>query len=244
MSAVGIDLLGSEVVEPRSKPRRALKQADYAEKYGYSIRQVKNWIKDGRDKKSPPPLDTPAEMPNWFESVYSRRCPEKLWTAVESLASPPTSEAPRDLAPIALPELKPGELGILQTLQRVREADARNHKLYLQALEQGDQARANFHSKEITRLSAELRQLEKQVQTLNEKTRVVVPAVEVRNEVTSMLTSLYRQLMGGGDKFRDRLQKAETPEQFATAWKLALNEVFGVCSTTEFAEPFSLDKNA
>ena len=48
-------------------------QRELAEVWGYSHRQVKNWIAAGRAAGDPAPVTRPEDMPAWFRRIYAPR---------------------------------------------------------------------------------------------------------------------------------------------------------------------------
>lgn len=127
--------------------------AFYAEQSGYEERNMKKWIKAGRDRTpiDLPPLDTPIEMPAWWGRNMKQRCPSRIlaWASKSnppvSASAPTTEDAPSAPKADAPPPTNdgsqaPGEgdlpagKGYAATLDRWIEAERVAHRFYDQAL--------------------------------------------------------------------------------------------------------------
>lgn len=87
-----------------TKERYSKSQDDYANQYGYAVRNIKKWIGLGREKSPPdlPPLDQPEDMPAWWTRNMKQRVPPRL---LLSKAKPEAK--PSEQTKPAAPPLKP-----------------------------------------------------------------------------------------------------------------------------------------
>lgn len=134
--------------------------AHYAAASGYEERNLKKWIKAGRERTpiDLPPFDSPADMPSWWGRNMKQRCPSRIlcWagkgitppTASSSSAQPsaPVHPPAEASVPAANPQTgnqttpSPGEgdlpagKGYAATLDRWIEAERVAHYYYDQAL--------------------------------------------------------------------------------------------------------------
>ncbi len=84
----------------------------YAERYDANLRTVKRWIADGRNATPPDPcpLDSPAQMPEWWTRHKTQRVP----AAILAAASADQEKAPAAVQPAALPAATKESLGAEQ----------------------------------------------------------------------------------------------------------------------------------
>jgi len=80
-------------------------------RYGKRHRAVRRWLKLGRDKSDPCPIERPAEMPAWWARNMAHRVPYELLEAAK-VAGPigPTPEQPRVMDDPAPAEAAPREV--------------------------------------------------------------------------------------------------------------------------------------
>lgn len=128
----------------------------YAQASGYEERNLKKWIKAGRERTpiDLPPFDSPADMPSWWGRNMKQRCPARIFAwagkgiAPSSSALPPAEAAPSTPAPSS-PASRAGDAvqsqapdesdlpagkGYAATLERWIEAERVAHRFYDQAL--------------------------------------------------------------------------------------------------------------
>jgi len=52
--------------------------SEYARTYGRSLRSMKAWVAHGKRAGQLPPLQSPAEMPDWYAKNVAERVPDDL----------------------------------------------------------------------------------------------------------------------------------------------------------------------
>lgn len=215
----------------------------WAESYGYSVRQIKNWLADGKGAGKPPPLDEPAKMPGWFESVYSKRCPEKLATAVGRLTGegPKQGEKKEAEEAIPLPDISADALGVEADLARFRRKSALAHRLHEQALERGDISKARGYMDQATAISAEIRQLEKLLPILKAEAGEWGRMAEMEKATVDFLTVLKRALLGRASTAAPKLRDTASTAELAVVWRSEIEAVFAACCEGRFAEVLELE---
>jgi hypothetical protein len=93
--------------------------AVYAERYGASPRTIKRWVKIGRDRDDPLPLDQPGEMRAWWSRCMSLRCPPGIVQAAVDVAREPKEVEPRPAPVVNLTNQQTGLGGALERLEQV-----------------------------------------------------------------------------------------------------------------------------
>jgi hypothetical protein len=121
-------------------------QSGAAEFYGVSVKTIKRWVAAGRAHKDPPPLQTPAEMPAWAARMralkvegFKHRCPAEIENAAAVVAA--ASQPPEPAAPSPArryDDITPEEKNPRQLLARLEQEEARLHRRFLDALEEGE----------------------------------------------------------------------------------------------------------
>jgi hypothetical protein len=235
-------------LEGEGAPSRfeGMTQAELAEEWGYSLRQIKNWIADGKEKKDPAPLIHPAEMPAWFARVYApRECPERLKLAARRLlddgaATSSSVETEAQPEPVPKIEISDSEKGLLAMLERLRSAEATLHARYMAAIESGS-VRADFLLSEWKKISAELRALEKAAPKALEELGVYVRKDEVRRELTALHASIIKAFRHGLRDARTRLRRTEDVGGWNLEVDNLVDQVAAMLCDTKFAEPLELE---
>lgn len=216
------------------------------EAYGYSVRQVKNWKKEGRLRNMPCPLEEPARMPAWFEAVYApRECPQRLRDAVQKLlteglvaAAAPEKQPSR---PVIMPVVGDHEVGFEATLQRARRREAFLDKRLQQALLDGD-PRADALETQWGKAASRVRELEKAAPAILEAQGVYLRREDVRRELVAIAGNMPKAARVILRKHRRALQQAAETEDWETAVGKVVDDIFGEMCRTEFAEPLELQE--
>lgn len=219
------------------------KVEDAAKAYGYSVRQVKNWKRDGRKARDPVPLDHPGEMPAWFERVYNpRECPDRLRDAVAALLEGHGGEEPAAGAavPVVPVEVDEREVGFEATLNRARRREALLAKK-LEAAIASQAANANQLETQWANAAAALRQIEKEAPKILEAQGVYLRRVDVRAELERLGGVIPARLQGSLRKRRRELAEAETAEDFEEVLEEAVEEACRELCDSRFAEPLELE---
>lgn len=226
-------------------PLEGLTQEKLAAAWGYSVRQIKNWIQEGRDKGDPAPLTRPAEMPAWFERVFApRKCPDRLRLAVQVLldAKPATSAGSPAAVPVP-PErivIDESEKGLLATLGRLRESEAVLHQKYLNAVDT-DEHKANFLRKEWGQTVEQLRALEKSAPKTLEELGIYMRRDQIMRELAPLHAAILKSFRQAIRQGRHRLRAtADTSEWNAVADSL-VDEAATMLCESQFATPLDLE---
>ena len=173
----------------------------WAEYYGCSVKQIRNWLNDAAAAGAPaPPFSDPPAMERWWPSVYKHRPSSKIRFAIEkflsgkypvpgrpsppSLAPPPAAmmEDPIDFAP---PAESFGTLDSL-SLARIAVQDA-------QAIYDREKQRNNIPG--IQQASRALREAQQNLSTLEQRsTKHLLATGDLINgpEAAARLTALWR----------------------------------------------------
>lgn len=208
--------------------------------YGYSVRQIKNWKRDGRAAGRPAPLQRPADMPAWYESVYPRRqCPDRLRDAVERLLAGKTPERPAVGAAAAAPG--PGlETGIEAALRRAREREAELAAELVAARERQEPNMGALETR-YQKASEHLVDIEKKAQSLLEARGELLYRREVKAAVTEIAGRIARGLRLELMRRRRALQAAEGPEGYEDEVRAGIEEALRELCESRFADPLELD---
>lgn len=226
-------------------PLEGLTQEKLAAAWGYSVRQIKNWIQDGREKADPAPLTRPAEMPAWFERVFApRKCPDRLRLAVQVLldAKPANSAGSPAAAPVPAERIAidDSEKGLLAMLGRLRESEALLHAKYLAAVDV-DENKASFLFSEWGKIVEKLRALEKSAPKALEELKIYVRRDEIMRELAPLHAAILKSFRQAIRQGRHRLRAAaDTTEWNAIADSL-VDEAATMLCESQFATPLDLE---
>jgi len=222
--------------------------AEAAEGYGYSLRQVKNWKRDGVAAGDPAPIGDPAEMPGWYERVYAPRvAPDRLREAAYQLAAQAKERGGGDAgerarAPEAVPLVAEQELGLLAMLDRLRKAEATLHAQYMRAVETQDRNSAAFYQKEWGASVERLRAAEKAAPAALEAQGIYIRRADVRRELVPIHQAIAKGTRSALKRARLKLAAAVGD---SSAWGVAvdevLDEVFGQMAEADFAPILELE---
>ena len=222
-----------------------------AEAYGYSLRQVKNWKREGRVRGMPCPLEEPAKMPAWFEAVFApRECPQRLRDAVQRLlaegpgggAAEEEPEKEPEL-PVIPPEVTDEEVGFEATLRRALQREALLDKRLQAAILAGD-PRADALETQWGKAASRVRELEKAAPAILEAQGVYLRRAEVKRELVGLAVGLPKAvkqgLRGRRRELLEALQLAEL-EALDRALEDLVAEVFADLCAARFADPLELE---
>jgi hypothetical protein len=221
-------------------------QQQLAEVWGYSVRQLKNWLADGRAANDPAPVTRPAEMPAWFKRTYSpRECPEKLRLAVQriqagehatnrsSSVAPPLVSAPRI-------EIADEEKGLLAMLDRYRTAEVTLHNKYMAAVDAGDETRSQFLLSEWSKMGEKVRSLEKTAPKALEELRIYVRRDQIQRELEPLHSAIIKGFKQEFRLARPRMKAAASQDEWAKLVDETVEKVAMMLVETEFREPLEL----
>lgn len=233
-----VDLLGKP--ETERTPKGAIPR--WADRYGYSIRAVKGFIATGKAAGDVPPFDEPEKMEDWGRrhlGKLTRRFRQGIEQATGGKSSAP--DAPESFSPIQLPDVQAHEMGMEVQLDGYRREFAMLAKLREKALTDGDFSRANNYFDQQSKVSSEIRQLERLLPTILEQRGDFQRTAEVRAATIEFLTVLKRSLLGRGAKAAGRLRAAGSDVEMQEAWREQIIAVFRECCSQGFGETLSLE---
>lgn len=229
--------------EGGESPLARMTQAELAVAWGYSVRQVKNWIADGRKAGDPAPVAKPPDMPAWFRRIYApRECPEKLRLASLRLVDgqkPMIEVAAAAPAPARI-EIADEEKGLLAMLDRYRTAEAELHRKYMAAIDAGDETRAQFLLSEWGKMGDKLRALEKAAPKALEELGIFVRRAEIQRELEPLHSAIMKAFRQEFRLARPRLKATMTQEEWARLVDETVEKVAMMLVETEFREPLEL----
>lgn len=227
---------------------------DAAAAYGYSLRQVKNWRRDGRKAGKPCPLEHPQEVPAWFEAVYEpRTCPDRLRDAVERLlAGEPArdrgggaegAEVPAIVSHgggwgPAEPELP--EQGLEAMLRRAEREEAEISAQLAAAKRAG--------APEVAALQTRAQKARDSLSTLSARCEAQLKArgdLLPRHAVKATLQELLGKIEGGlrqeMRRRRPRIMGAASLEDYNRETEEAVEQALEELTSSRFAEPLELE---
>lgn len=223
-------------------------QRELAEVWGYSHRQVKNWIADGRAAGDPAPVTRPEDMPAWFRRIYApRECPEKMQMAVQRILAGehgrkranPQNSAP-NAAAIPRVEIADEDKGLLAMLDRYRTAEVTLHNKYMAAVDAGDESRSQFLLSEWSKMGEKVRALEKAAPKALEELRIYVKRDEIQRELETLHASVLKGFRQEFRMARIKLKTARTAEEWGQAVDETVEKVSMMLVETSFSEPLEL----
>jgi hypothetical protein len=220
-------------------------QRELADEWGYSVRSIKGWIAEGREKSDPCPLTRPEEMPAWFARVHApRQCPDKLRDAAQRILAGDKAKAPSVAPPPAVLmeriEIAEGEKGMLAMLDRYRTAEATLHRKYMEAVEAGDETRAQFLLSEWSKMGEKLRQVEKSAPAALEALGIYVRRDEIQRELEPLHHAVLKSFKQALRLHRNRLRLTETTDEWNLVSDEIVNEVALMLCESDFTEPLEL----
>jgi hypothetical protein len=193
-------------------------QRSYAEFYGHDVRTIKRWVKTGRTATGGsdlPPLDEPAKMAEWWSRHYRHRVPPGIRDAAARDAAEKgqdrTTEAVEEPPPPAVAVV--GGTGYEHLLQRMRVAEAEVAAQWESARVANDEGRMAELGRRWRDLAKQLRELERDAETILEKSGQSVRKVEVSKELASIHATIVNGMRGVWRKIRLRIEAAGTEQQ-------------------------------
>lgn len=219
-----------------------MRQAELAKAWGYSPRQLKNWLAEGRRLGDPAPVKEPAKMQEWFQRVYApRACPEKLrLAALRLLDGQKPVPAPAAPAPPPRIEIADGQKGLLAMLDRYRTAEAELHQKYMAAIEAGNETLASFLLTEWGKMGDKLRALEKTAPRALEELGIYVRRDDIQRELEPLHSAIMKSFRQEFRLARPRLKATTTQAEWARLVDELVEKVALILVETEFAEPLEL----
>jgi hypothetical protein len=223
-------------------PLSGLTVAELSKRWGYSLRQLKNWLADGKKAKDPAPVRQPTQMAAWFSRVYHpRQCPDRLLQAAQRLAREGSEKPTSSNTPQLKQKLEVGdaEKGQLAMLDRLRESEVLLHRKYLASVED-DEHKASFLFGEWTNTVEKLRALEKSAPKALEEAGIYVRRDDVKRELAPLHASIIKAFKQALRKGRVVLKATHSPEEWNDMADGLVDETCKMLSETSFAEPLEL----
>ena len=233
------DLFGQSAearTPPGSIPR-------WAERYGYGIRQIKNWLALGRKEGEMPPFDDPEKLGPWCEK-HLGKIPKRLAGRLEAELRGESVAPAEEASPpetFEIPEVDAGGLGIEQQLENYRREFLVLTKLRHESLEKGEFTRADRYLEQQQKVSAEIRQLEKLLPTILEQRGDLRPSSEVRRTTTEALKVLRQVLFGRGGKSAHRFLGLRSEAEVKQLWGEEIGAAFRDACESGFQETLTLE---
>jgi len=220
-------------------------QQDVADAYGYSIRQVKNWIREGRKAGKPCPYERPEEMPAWFEVVFApRECPERLRSAVQCLLEgarePASSAKPAGPRVVTEEDLVDEEVGFEATLKRALRREAVLDLRLRKAIEEGD-PRADALETQWGKAAARVRELEKAAPAILEAQGVYVRRADVKTALLEIAGVIPKGILSELKRRWQALRACESIEEFEAEASEGLAAALRELCESRFADPLELE---
>jgi len=234
-----VDLLGKPVGD--RTPNGSIPR--WASRYGYSERAVKKFLAIGKAKKDPAPFDEPEKMQDWG-TRHLGKVTRRFMAGIE-LASgkAPAIESTEETSsePMDLPDVHESEMGMEMQLMGYRREFAMLAKLREAALRNSEFSRASNYFDQQSKVSSEIRQLERLLPTVLEQRGDYQKTAAVRSATVEFLTVLKRSLLGRAGKAAARLRSAESDSDLQSAWRSEINSVFRDCCLAGFSEVLTLE---
>lgn len=221
-------------------------QRELAAAWGYSPRQLKNWLADGRKANDPAPVTHPELMCTWFQRIYAPRdAPEKLRASARRLIEGYRGNGGADShganqAPPRI-EVADKEKGLLAMIDRYRTAEATLHARYMAAVEAGDESKSQFYLAEWSKMGEKVRQMERTAPKALEEMGVFVRRDQVQRELEPLHAAILKGFRQGFRLARNRLRAAQSPEEWAMTVDSVVDEIAQMLCDTRFAEPLELE---
>lgn len=255
----------SNAVAPVPRVKYAKLLVKYEEIYGHKVRAIKCWISIGKKSTppDPPPLDEPAQMPDWWRRHMKHRIPDSINTAAaksraEAASRPANAPSPfgADGLPIApspgAASAGPGDLSDIQTLdlrgavEQLRRSLAVNHKLMQDSMrerfdEQGqlippDQGLISARQNAYKQIFDILRKAENDLVKWEEARCDLVSRSDVRAENNRISSAIFNAVLRLVKNIRPQLANKTPPEQ-DQIWERETLACFSSLKSSKFATP-------
>ena len=221
-----------------------LTQPELAAKWGYSVRQIKNWIADGKKANDPAPLASPHEMPPWFARIYSpRTAPDRLIQAVRKISeNQKTAQAATNPSQVEERiEISETEKGLLAMLDRFRTAEATMHRRFLKYVEDGEMDKADYQQQRWEKLGEKLRALEKSAPAALAEAGIYVRKDDVTRELSQIHNGIIKNLKQALRKARAALIACQGTDEFHRKSDEIVDAACTALCEDDFAEPLELE---
>jgi len=220
-------------------------QAELGEIWGYSTKQIKNWLRDGRKANDPAPVTRPDLMCAWFARIHApREAPERLRAAAQRILEghrPPEKSKGSSSQPVEKIEIAEEEKGLLAMLDRYRTAEVTLHNKYMAAVDAGDETKAGFLLSEWSKMGEKVRALEKSAPKALEDLKIYVRRDEIQRELEPLHSAILKAFKQEFRQARIRLKATANPDEWALEVDRIVEQVARILVETEFREPLELE---
>lgn len=227
----------------------------YEKIFGVKIRAVKRWRAIGLRKSppDPPPLDEPKKLLAWWSRNMRQRPPLRLEELARSaeVASPSSEEPVEPREPEALPPVvvEVGQGGFLETLERLRGAEAQAGARYVGYIKAASESREAGHEVTAARydseaeasrriwekLTKELRSYEKDAKAILEARGEVWVKSDVIDSVSGLFGVVAEGVRGLIRRVRPKLRGLSEEEQNAV-WARETEGLFASLLESDFTK--------
>ncbi len=218
-------------------------QAELAELWGYSTKQIKNWLRDGRKANDPAPVTRPDLMCSWFARVYApREAPDRMRMAAQKMLDGyrGKTESAHTSSPPEKIEIAEEEKGLFAMLDRYRTAEVTLHNKYMSAIDAGDESRAQFLLSEWSKMGEKVRALEKSAPKVLEELGIYVRRDAVQRELEPLHAAILKAFRQEFRLARIKLKATTGPDDWSIAVDQTVERVAQMLIETEFREPLEL----
>ena len=215
--------------------RKARDYSHYARVYGKAVRTLKWWVSQGHAANDLPPLDTPTDMPIWWDRVMKQRCPQSVLDAARAGAAAPSlpsasasqaAPAPSHKAPsrFETPAVTTQE----QNLQHLKEQLARVRHELLEAQNETppDPSKIEAKERKWRELRSEVDKAEEAVFKMRSKQGKMIDIEQLGAELLPMLVTVANSIRSVRTRLKPRLASAKSDEEEEKLWQEGIDECF------------------
>ena len=170
-------------------------------------------------------------MVEWWGRNMKQEVPAKILQAADGVAGdvpaarPPRERGEDDRPPrIALGEVGEEEMGIEATLKRIKESEVQAHRIYREALERGEDARAKIAQRSFSELAKEVVRMEGFARREAEAARTLIPRVEAEMVLGDLHQGILGALRSMGDAVFREFNLPATPAS-SEKWQALVDEL-------------------
>lgn len=203
----------------------------YAQRYGVSLRTVKNW------GALSAPLDVPEKMLPWWEKCMKQRPPDSILQAAAQKPVEKVIELPLepekvidDPPPVLgtsgseFKEVADDEMGIVATQKRLRNVEVMLYRAYKEAVLTQDEGKIRTTLRNWNDVSDQVRIIAKAAREDEIARRDLIPRVEAEMRLVELHSGIYSALRGAWDQVSRVFGVPKTPDN-ETRWLGILDEV-------------------
>lgn len=223
------------------------KYSFYAAFFGESERSIKRWVKEGRDKNDPVPMDQPEQMMNWWSRVRSQRVPDRILKLAPVNGDDVVADDPlfnQDDPPTPQPKVVPFEIpdnlniGLAASVERLREAEAIANHQYVEAIKRNaDEGEIERKQRAWERVSKQLGISEKSLLEMQGKYGSMYGAAEIKKVLSETHMVVYSGVKNFMRRVLPRAELIEDPIDRQAFYDGEVNKLFRHFGESEFAAP-------